>query len=271
MKLISILKKACVLASIGFAANATAGTTTWEWQLNAGAGSNGSSNLSSTGTNTDNATTLNADLSAWADTNNRNDEGIESAGFYYYSGNGWGIVNQDEDRNDYPGHAFDNKNEGDGRDYDMALVSFDTSVELTSINFGWIYDDADFTVLAFSGANINTTSRSTWSDVATSGDWITVGNYDANSTGYYSINQGDISQGKISSQYWLVGAYNSIFGHTLNDEGSLGTGAIDAFKIKGFKGNTTTTPPTDVPAPSAFGLLLVGALGIYARRTKKTA
>jgi hypothetical protein len=271
MKFIKILKKACVLATIGLAANATAGTTTWEWQLNAGSGSNGSSNISSTGTNTDNATTLNADLSAWADTNNQNDEGLESASFYYYSGSGWGIVNQDESTGDYPGHAFDNRSEGDGRDYDMALVSFDTSVELTSINFGWIYNDADFTVLAFSGSNINTTSRSTWSDVATSGDWITVGNYDADSTGYYSINQGDISQGKVSSQYWLVGAYNSIFGSTLNDEGPLGTGAIDAFKIKGLKGNTTTTPPTDVPAPSAFGLLLVGALGIYARRNKKTA
>jgi hypothetical protein len=270
MKFFNSIIKLSLISTFVLATNANAGTTTWTWELNAGAGTDGASTISSTGTNSSDTTTLNANLTAYSDTKNINDEGLETGSFYYYSGGGWGIVNKDETSADYPGHAFDNKNEGDGRDYDMALISFDTSVELTAINFGWIYNDADFTVLALKDtANLATTAKGSWSDVANSGDWITVGNYDADSTGYYSINQGDISQGKVSAQYWLVGAFNSIFGTTLNDEGPLGTGAVDAFKIKGLKGSTT--PPEEVPAPAAFGLLLIGALGIYARRNKKTA
>lgn len=307
MKLITILKKACIVASIGFAANATAGTTTWEWDWQL-TGSNGSSSISTTGTNNLDSTTLNVDLAAWSDTGGSNGTTLESGKFYYYSGNGWGVVNQDENTGNYPGHAFDNesvttttqgswqcpggyKYEGNGwckkghdkwkkgtyvpgtsttvADYDMALVSFDTSVELTGIDFGWVYNDADFTVLAYTGAGAPPSlGGSDWASVAADTNWLTVGNYDANSAGYYSI----ADDRHTSSQYWLIGAYNSIFGSTAYDSAHLSESDTDAFKIKSLTAKTSiTTPPTDVPAPSAFGLLLVGALGIYARRNKKAA
>jgi hypothetical protein len=303
MKLITILKKACVVASIGFAANATAGTTTWEWDWQL-TGSNGSTSISTTGTNNLDSTTLNVDLAAWSDTGGSSDTTLETGQFYYYSGGGWGVVNQDNESGS-PEHAFDNKAsvtnttyscddkykynahtgkcERRGRtdrdpvvtlgeiqtDYDMALVSFDTSVELTGIDFGWVYNDADFTVLAYTGAGAPPSlGGSDWASVAADTNWLTVGNYDANSAGYYSI----ADDRHTSSQYWLIGAYNSIFGSTAYDSAHLSESDTDAFKIKSLTAKTSiTTPPTDVPAPSAFGLLLVGALGIYARRNKKAA
>jgi len=308
MKFITILKKACVLASIGLAANATAGTTTWEWNWQLG-GSNGSSSISTTGTNNLDSTTMNVDLAAWSDTGGSSDTTLETGQFYYYSGGGWGVVNQDNESGT-PEHAFDNKasvtnttyscdnrytyNTHTGKcerhnrrdrdpivtlgeiqtDYDMALVSFDTSVELTEINFGWTYSDADFTVLAYTGVGAPPAlGGSDWNSVANNTDWLTVGNYQAatnlnNSNAYYSI----ADDRHTSAQYWLIGAYNSVFGSTAYDSAHLSESDTDAFKIKSLTAKTSiTTPPTDVPAPSAFGLLLVGALGIYARRNKKAA
>lgn len=265
MKFFNRIIKLSLVSTFVLVTNANASTTTWGWDLTPGSGACTSGCSSISASDTVNGKTITAGISGYADTIGKGDADLESGKLHYYSGNGWGLVNKDEGASSFPGHAFDNEQDTQYRDHDMALVSFDTSVELTAINFGWIYDDADFTVLAFSGTDIATTPRSTWSDVATSGDWVTVGNYDANNTGYYSINQD-----KISSQYWLIGAYNSIFGATNNDLGHLDSNT-DAFKIKGLKGVTSvTTPPEEVPAPAAFGLLLVGALGMYVRRNKQT-
>ena len=302
MKFVNSIIKLSLVSTFLIVTTANAGTTTWEWnwQLD---GTNGSSSISSNGTNNLDSSTLHVDLEAWSDTGGSNDTTLQTGKFNYYSGGGWGLVNKDEGSGDYPGHAFDNEKFSStscpqssfhyrGRcyeygswrevdkittidtDYDMALVSFDTSVELTEINFGWTYSDADFTVLAYTGSGTPPSlENSSWDAIANNQDWLTVGNYQAlanlnNSDVYYSIED----DRHTSAQYWLIGAYNSIFGATAYDEGHLSESDTDAFKIKQLKGKTSfTTPPEEVPAPAALGLLLVGALGIYARRNRHTA
>jgi hypothetical protein len=293
----SLLIASCVL----FSSVSLAGTTTWEWNLDSSVGpnevlgnNNGDAILSVDGTNTNNANTLGADVSAFADTGGPNDDVIQSGNYHFYNNNSWGVVNQDESLSDNPGHAFDNLDGGtvgggcpsgyrasgqrpgqcysfsgglhyvnelpsyDDTDYDMALISFDTSVELTDIEFGW-RSDGDFTLLAYNGAGTPSIAGSTWAAEANSGDWLTVGQYNGGVTGsYYAVNDTG-----ISSQFWLLGAYNSVFG--------VGTGGVDAnddaFKVRKLKGNTTDSE--EVSAPSAFALLLMGLGGLYLRRNKK--
>lgn len=263
-----ILVSSLLLAS----SQAFAGTTTWEWNLNSSVGNNGDSTLSADGTNNVDSNKLTADLSAFADTTGSNDTKIESGQFGYFgSNNGWGVINQDEDGTGGQ-HAFDNKGSrlnsyGNQRsssykDYDMALISFDTSVELTGVNFGY-RSDGDFTLLAYTGAGSFTNSNltgTTWADQANSGNWLTVGQYNPNVTdAYYSVNSGG-----TSSKYWLLGAYNSVFG-----AGGAGIDEHDdTFKLRKLRGNTTAAE--EVSAPASFALLLMGLGGIFLRRNKKS-
>ena len=209
-------------------------------------------------------------MEAFADTGGSNDNKIKRAGFIEFSG-GLGIINQDEDGAGQQ-HAFDNRGSylsngvqqsSTTPDYDMALISFDTSVELTGIDFGY-RSDGDFTLLAytgagnFSGSNLN---NSTWAAESNSGNWLTVGHYNggeyANNT-YYAVNSGG-----ASSKYWLLGAYNSVFGES-------GVSNIDkhddAFKVRKLRADTHYE---EVSSPTAFGLLLFGLAGLYIRRNKK--
>lgn len=281
MTFFNSIKNIGLVGTFVFVTHANATTTTWNWHLAPGSGSCSSNCTSISASDTEDGKTITAGIKGYADTTGTNDADLEQGRLNYYSGSGWGLVNTDENGSGSQ-HAFDNlgsyvsngqqyDNSYSLLDYDMALVSFDTSVELTGINFGWTETDADFTVLAFDmSKNINSTASTTWADVAGSGDWITVGHYNYNSgSSYYGIN--NASSGKISSQYWLVGAYNNIFTGALETKGSLDAGN-DKFKLNKLEGQLTapTTAPQEVPAPAALGLLLVGALGMYARRNKQS-
>jgi hypothetical protein len=86
-------------------------------------------------------------LTVWSDTQGIHDDSpnrdpvIDQADIYFWGNrNSWGAVNSDERRRDNPGHPFDNRGNGDFIVYDMVLVSFDTSVALTGIDFGWVSD-----------------------------------------------------------------------------------------------------------------------------------
>lgn len=274
----NLIKRSLVLASLVIVSHSSiAGTTTWQWDLKDSFNNNtqnGDSSFSADGTNSNNNSTLQADLSAFADTANPNDNIIQSGAFREYGG-GLGIVNKDENGSDNQ-HAFDNQgsfltNNGQNQnssstpDYDMALISFDTSVELTAIDFGW-RDDGDFTLLAYTGNgtfNNSDLNGSTWAAQQNSGDWLTVGHYNGGeyaNNSYYAVNSG-----ATSSKYWLLGAYNSVFGAS----SQAGVDAQnDAFKVRKLKGNTSDSE--EVPAPASFALLLMGLGGIFLRRNKKS-
>jgi hypothetical protein len=175
--------------------------------------------------------------------------------------NGWGAVNSDEDSHDNPGHAFDNRGNGDFIDYDMVLVSFDTSVALTGIDFGWV-SDGDFSLLAYTGDGSfseNDLNGSTWANQKNSGNWLTIGQYNGGATDqYYAVNTAN-----QSSHHWLTGAYNNVFGDAAD---SNIEGNDNAFKLKKLQG--TTTEPNVVAAPSTLALMLHKFIGIAARRRK---
>ena len=253
----------CSMTLLGASSVANAGTTTWEWDMQVGTVGHSVQSCSSqcptsgfTVTDTVGTDSVTAAFNGLADTvGGGNDTEIESADLRYYNNNSWGIQNDDEGSNQ---HAFDNV----GNDYDMVLVSFDTSIELTDINFGWV-SDGDFSLLAYTGGGAPTSLiGDTWSNVNSSSNWLTIGNYAGNGTGYYAVNENN-----VSSEYWLIGAYNTVFG----PEGDGVYDGNDKFKLKKIKGiSDDSNDPSDVevPAPASFAFLMVGALFAITKKRK---
>ncbi|NCP66233.1 MAG: hypothetical protein GW763_09375 [Paraglaciecola sp.] len=284
MDLLKKIQKVCIASSFLCVVQVHAGTTTWEWDLAPGSAGNSvttcTNNCPTSSfnvTDTNGSESVTAGFTAWSDNNETGGTGLNPDGnadpyitggsmYYWGDNNGWGMVNNDETGGS-PEHAFDNQ--GNSIDYDMVLVSFDSSVELTGINFGWV-SDGDFTLLAYDGAS-NTSpilNNTTWASIAGSGDWLTVGQYNGGPTDtYYSVNTGPTA---VSSQYWLIGAYNSVFGTPTDGRVDAND---DAFKIRKITGKTTTAPkpPTEVSAPGTIGVFLLSSLFIVQRRRNKTS
>lgn len=193
---------------------------------------------------------------------------IQSATVNVYSG-GIGITNADAGTGSYndngegvdPEHAIDN----DQR-FDMALLSFTSSVKLTSVKLGWYSNDSDITVMAYTGIGDPTSNGkltgNTYDQLVGLG-WKSIGNYsDVGTTSAKSINAG----GEYSS-YWLIGAYNPLAAGT-NDGWSIGNDNIKLASVTGV-----VKPPSDqkVPEPGSmalFGVALVGLFGL--RRQQKS-
>lgn len=162
------------------------------------------------------------------------------------------------ERSDSPNHAVDNE----GGDYDMHLLSFDEIVKLTTLDLGWFQTDTDISILAFNGTSFNSSSLlgKKWQDLI-GNDWQLVGNY------YnvdYGSNSGAVNQGGITSQYWLVGAYNPNFGNVFSGPNINKSSGNDYYKLKGV---TVERPPVKLPEPGALMLMAMGLMGLgFARR-----
>ena len=209
-------------------------------------------------------------ITGWSDTGTG--ATIETGQLKYDSSYGLQLVNNDEGVNDNPGHSIDSY---DG-DFDMVLLSFDTKVDLTEFSLGWAKEGnnnnrlrSDVSVVAFTGlggGNSNI-SGDTWGDVASSGDWSTVGRYNnVDDYNYQTVTS------QVESKYWLIGAYNSIFanpGETiLNGQNNL-TNGNDGFKLAGVKGETSVPPPS-IPEPTSFAILGLGMLALLFSNRKNS-
>jgi|GEM_PF-1698909 len=234
---------------------------------------------------------------AWANTAGSGNTALAGAEIAQYSG-GLGVKNadagsgsSDDDREgSTPEHSMDN----DDR-YDMILFEFkdqagaNIEISLEDVTVGWYQNDADISVLAYQGSGAPVLAGQNLDDLADKNlsGWEIVGNYDVDYLDpdpHYSNNHSvpqtaPVNPNQISSSYWLIGAYNSLFASAGCDPGINNNYycngpdfAADYLKIMDLAGSIVDTPlpPASVPEPSSL-LLLVPALFITLRLRRQRA
>lgn len=153
-----------------------------------------------------------------------------------------------------PSHSIDNANTFT----DFVLLQTASSMVLNSVRFGWAGDDADFTVLRYSGAAdplIALNGGQTMQSMFANG-WSVVTSVNGTSTD--GATYSNVNPSNLSSTHWIIAARNP----ALHDGAS--SWGTDAFKINQVTG-------TIVPEPSTGALLATGVLTLVgAMRRRRT-
>tara|TARA_Y100001956_G_scaffold63021_1_gene63237 strand:- start:273 stop:1088 length:816 start_codon:yes stop_codon:yes gene_type:complete len=211
---------------------------------------------------------VNVSISGWSDSawlsgaDSGNYDKVVGAELQRIGSYGWAVRNTWEDAGSH--QTIDNYGY---RDYDFILLSFSEEVQLDSLNFGWANfgkgsQEVSVSALSDNGFSKLTSANSTWSNIIS--DAVSSSFSIQRLTDNRGISTLDFTS---SAKYWLVGAYNTIFGTVAN-----GSGHNDAFKIAGleFSNTTVNTPPpnTQVSEPGALALMSLG-LGLVLYRRKR--
>lgn len=161
-----------------------------------------------------------------------------------------------------PQHAIDNNG-----NTDAVLMSFGTGFALKQLSSGWIYGDADVSVLRYTGSAAPTLGSLKIDSLALSAtsEWELVGNYSiANVNTPLNFNEAN-----KTASWWLVSAYNSRYGGKTSglDNGD------DYLKLKSFAGEFIVQKPDliTVPEPGTWSLMGIAILGIGLSRRKQRA
>lgn len=260
------------LPGLGFA------DTTWTWDFgssscvaNCGTNYSGRS-LTKTFEPLGSATTPQVVASGWANTEpGATNNQLEAANIAIYGG-GLGASHSDGEDSGSPQHAVDN----DGR-YELVMFDFGgTSITLTEVQLGWYSNDADISVLAYQGSGVPTldgVNYSGSSEGLTGSGWTLIGNYDVDnldSSDPYDIN---VNSGMVESSYWIIAAYNDVFGTDCDPSGKCQTSYKDYFKIEQLTGKhkTPPPPPPGVPVPGTVLLTGLGIAMLARMRLKRAA
>jgi hypothetical protein len=232
-------------------------------------------------------------VTGWSDTANFSDaEGgnplsgddkiTQAVDFDQHPLGGWAMTNLDERNTNNCGyhHSADNLGSDCGfQDYDMFLIEFSEAVNLSSATYAWNIDGTSNNQVTVAALNDENLLGENWLDVANN-QTIASGYSqmeDISATSGYYVNEAtrhlsnfdensESNTSGVYSNFWLIGALNTVFGGDESLEGD------DGFKISGvsFSTDSTTTPPaTTVPEPTSimmFGLALVG----FAASRRKT-
>jgi hypothetical protein len=163
----------------------------------------------------------------------------------------WNVAapGRDTSEGSSPEHAIDNNERFDG-----VLLAFAANVSLSHLYVGWIGSDSDITVLSYNGAGVPALAGNTYASLTGGGGWSLVGHYLNVGTGWEAINAGG-----VDSQYWMVGAYNSLVGGDSKYNGN------DAIKLQKVKGEEVVPEPASL---ALFGLALT-AVAVRCRRAAR--
>jgi len=226
---------ACALVTAGLALGSGAASASTTWTLNGG-------------------TTMPA-LSGWyAGTSSSSLSGGVVTGW----DGGVGVKSDLSNEATSPNHALDNRDR-----FESLLLDFGPQeVKLDKVSIGWVSNDSDFFLLAYTGATpfSGSLANNTYANLLSSG-WSLVGNYaNGASTGTYNTGA------SVYSSFWLIGAGAISASGVTN-----GDGRHDYIKIASVAGVTKIPPPPPppgVPEPGSLALAGLGLLGLVATRRR---
>ena len=157
-----------------------------------------------------------------------------------------------------PHHALDNFG-----GTDAILVNFGTSrVALNFLSTGWVNNDADVSILRYTGTAAPVLGSFSTSNLLASGGWEMVGNYNSmTASNSLSFNTGANAK---SASWWLISAFDPLY--TNNTALGNADASDDYFKLKSFGGDVV-----NVPEPSTWMLFGVAMMGLVAGRRKTRA
>lgn len=232
----------------------------------------------STGATSGSAPTLNAADGMKGYAANSNTSALSEMSLYNWgSGSGWGMYSDGESTS--PQHALDNNDSnttntlaGNSNRYLESLVlHFNSAVKLTQLTIGWpntpsTNPDTDVTVLAYQGGGTPISGTSTYGNLLNNG-WKLVGQY-GNLDGDVAAN---INAGGVTASYWMIAAYNSVFGGTCTNITNVNgcDGGNDYVKVLAVGGATTNGGGGQVPEPSPMALIGAALIGVVALRRRQ--